>query len=468
MENQCSRVSIGNWIGKVKHLFATGLVLLSVSAHANNTQHDIDQAVSHILQQIELPNIPAREYQLSDYADAESLQKDILPALKLAIADASKQGGGKITVPAGKWFVGGPIHLQSRIELHLSEGSHLLFSGEPAHYLPVVEQRWEGTEVFAYSPLIYANHVEDIAITGTGIIDGNADSQFHAWYQQQDADIRALRKQGFDGEPLAKRVYGKGHYLRPDLLQILNAKRVLLEGYTALNSPFWVNHIVYTEHATLRDLKVDSHFPNNDGVDVDSCSLVLVENNHFSTGDDSIVIKSGRDLDGRNIAKPSHSIVVRNNTMGGEDGLGLGSEMSGGIYDVYFLNNTLVGGSAAFRFKANPDRGGKVENIYIQQATVGQYDHLFWFQLDYPSQWGGNFKTQYNNIFFNDINAAQVDTVFFMRAPDDWPLGKVQFQQVNVENAEHIFDVKNVSDLDLRKVNIGKYQITGQLQWLAE
>ena len=146
-----------------------------------------------------------------------------------------------------------------------------------------MEQRWEGTEVFAYSPLIYANHVEDIAITGTGIIDGNADSQFHAWYQQQDADIRALRKQGFDGEPLAKRVYGKGHYLRPDLLQILNAKRVLLEGYTALNSPFWVNHIVYTEHATLRDLKVDSHFPNNDGVDVDSCSLVLVENNHFST-----------------------------------------------------------------------------------------------------------------------------------------------------------------------------------------
>lgn len=463
---QKQKITKVNFYSSIKLFLCATLLMVSGTSNANQ-QHNIEEAVSHIVQQIELPNIPAQEFLLTQFADPDSLQKDILPALNLAIASAAEQGGGKVIVPAGKWFVGGPIHLQSRIELHLAEGSHLLFSGNPDDYLPVVEQRWEGTEVFAYSPLIYANNVEDIAITGTGIIDGNADSQFHAWYQQQDADIRALRKQGFHGEPLVKRVYGKGHYLRPDLLQILNAKRVLLEGYTALNSPFWVNHIVYTQHATLRNLKVDSHFPNNDGVDVDSSSLVLVEKNHFSTGDDSIVIKSGRDLDGRNIAKPSHSIVVRNNTMGGEDGLGLGSEMSGGIYDVYFLNNTMVGGSAAFRFKANPDRGGKVENIYIQQATVGQYDHLFWFQLDYPSQWGGNFKTQYNNIFFNDINAAQVDTVFFMRAPDDWPLGKVQFQQVNVEDAEHIFDVNNVTELHLDKVKIGERQITGQLQWLA-
>jgi polygalacturonase len=133
-----------------------------------------------------------------------------------------------------------------------------------------VETRWEGTRVLSYPPLIYARDVEDVAITGSGTIDGNARSGFHAWRPRADPDMQRLRRMGFTGVPLEERVFGAGTYLRPSLVQFVRARRVLLEDFTAVNSPFWVNHLVYCEHATVRGIRVESHFPNNDGVDVGS------------------------------------------------------------------------------------------------------------------------------------------------------------------------------------------------------
>jgi len=156
----------------------------------------------------------------------------------------------------------------------------------------------------------------------------------------QAADQLALRKMGAGGVPVEDRDFGAGHYLRPSLIQLFSAERVLLSGFTAENSPFWVNHLVYTNHATVRGIRVDSHYANNDGVDVDSSRYVLVEDSHFRTGDDSVVVKSGRDRDGRDIARPSEYVVVRNNDMGGEDGIALGSEMSGDVREVYFVDSS--------------------------------------------------------------------------------------------------------------------------------
>ena len=413
--------------------------------------------VETIVQRIELPHIPDREYRVAAVAATD----DARPALLAAIEKASAAGGGRVVLAKGTWRSDGPLHLKSRIELHLEEGATLLFSPDPAHYLPVVKTRWEGTEVMSYSPLVYARDVEDVAITGPGTIDGNAASGFHAWHQSASADFVRLRKLGFAGAPLTERVFGAGTHLRPSLIQLLGAKRVLLEGYTARNSPFWVNHLVYVDQATVRGIRVESHFPNNDGVDVDSSRYVLVERSTFRTGDDSVVVKSGRDLDGRRIARPSEYVVVRDNDMGGEDGIALGSEMSGGIRYVFFTDNVLRSGASAIRFKANLDRGGTVEHVGVRRFKVGSFTKLLWFQLDYPGELGGNFPSTYRDLVFEDMEVGAVETLFEAHAPPGAPLRDVVLRNVAVASARQPLVATNVTGLRFENVTVGGKSVDG-------
>lgn len=415
---------------------------------------EVDWAkVETIVAAIEAPRIPERSFRVSDFLPAGGSAAggdgvgDARPAIQAAIAKAAGAGGGRVVLPPGVWLSRGPIRLESRIELHLEAGAHLLFAPEPELYLPVVETRWEGTRLFGYSPLIYAKGVEDVAITGPGTIDGNLRSGFHAWHPLADPDMQKLRRMGFDGVPLEERVFGAGTHLRPPLLQILGGRRVLLEGFTAIHSPFWVNHLVYCDQVVVRGIRVESHFPNNDGVDVDSSRHVLIENSVFRTGDDAVVIKSGRDLDGRTVAKPSEFVVVRGNDMGGEDGIALGSEMSGGIRHVYFTDNILRSGSSAIRFKANLDRGGTVEHIGVRRFKVGSFNRLFWFQLSYPGELGGHFPATYRDLVFEDFEVEEVGTLFEAHAPAEAPLRDVLVRRVAVAAAERTTLLENVENL---------------------
>jgi polygalacturonase len=416
--------------------------------------------VDTIVARIEAPRIPSRDYRVADFGAAGDGEADARPAIMAAIAKASSEGGGRVVLSPGVWLSRGPIHLESRIELHLERGAHLLFSPDPAHYLPVVETRWEGTRVMSYSPLIYARDVEDVAITGAGTIDGNERSGFHAWHPKAEPDFQRLRRMGFTGVPLEERVFGEGTYLRPPLIQLVRARRVRLEGYTAINAAFWVNHIVYSAHVTVRGLNVVSHFPNNDGVDVDSCRYVLVERSTFRTGDDSVVVKSGRDLDGRTVAMPSEYVVVRDNDMGGEDGIALGSEMSGGIRYVFFTDNILRSGSSAIRFKANLDRGGTVEHVGVRRFKVGSFNRLFWFQLNYPGELGGNFPSTYRDIVFEDFEVESVETLFEAHAPADAPLLDVKLRNVHVGSAKQTVILENVRNLRFDKVTVAGQRVS--------
>lgn len=427
--------------------------LAAAPALAQDAPDRVDWSlVDAIVARIEAPRIPARDFRVAGPADGRT---DARPAITAAIEKAAREGGGRVILSRGTWLSNGPVHLRSRIELHLEEGARLLFSAEPAHYLPVVKTRWEGTEVMTYSPLVYARDVEDVAVTGPGTIDGNPESGFHAWHPRAEPDFKRLRRMGFDGVPLEKRVFGEGTHLRPPLVQIFGGKRVRLEGYTARHSPFWVNHLVYVEHATVRGLRVDSRFPNNDGVDVDSGRDVLVERCVFTTGDDSVVIKSGRDLDGRTIGRPSEFVVVRDNDMGGEDGIALGSEMSGGIRHVYFTDNVLRSGASAIRFKANLDRGGTVEHVGVRNFKVGSFQTLFWFQLDYPGELGGHFPARYRDIVFENFEVADVGTLLEVHAPKEAPLTDVVLRNVRVASAAKANVVENVQRLTFDRVTVG-------------
>ncbi len=432
---------------------------LAVPAAAQSTDADWRMA-DEIVAAIQPPRIPARDFRVEARPDGRTNAR---PAILAAIQRASRAGGGRVVLGPGVWFSKGPIHLKSRIDLHLEEGATLLFSPDPADYLPVVKTRWEGTEVMSYSPLIYAADVEDVAITGPGLIDGNAQSGFHAWHKSAEPDFQRLRRMGFEGTPLRRRVFGPGTHLRPSIIQLLGAKRVRLEGYTVRNSPFWVNHLVYVDHAVVRGIRVDSMFPNNDGVDVDSSTYVLIENSTFRTGDDSVVVKSGRDLDGRTIGRPSTHVVVRNNDMGGEDGIALGSEMSGGIRHVFFTDNVLRKGASAIRFKANLDRGGTVEHVRVRNFTVEDFGTLFWFQLNYPGELGGNFPSTYRDIVFENFKVQNVGVVFEGHAPAAAPLSGVQIRDVAIASAKTNFVLENVRDLSLDNLTIGGQRFDGRL-----
>jgi polygalacturonase len=432
------------------------LALTGIAPCAASNATDDWAMADDIVARIEQPRIPDVRFPITAYG-ARADGSDARPAIQAAIAAAAKAGGGRVVIPAGTWLSQGPIHLRSKIDLHLEAGATLRFSPAPEHYLPTVPTRWEGTEMQGYSPLIYAAEVEDVAITGSGTIDGNADSGFLKWLDSAGAraDTDKLRRMGVDGTPAARRVFGAGSHLRPPLIQFFRAKRVLLADYTATESPFWVNHLVYTEHATVRGVKVVSHHGNNDGVDVDSSRFVLIEDCHFRTGNDAVVVKSGRDRDGRDVGKPSEYIVVRRNDMGGEDGIALGSEMSGDIRHVFFSDNLLRTGGAAVRFKANLDRGGTVEHIRVRNFKVESFQTLIQFQLDYPGLLGGGHPSTYRDIVLENFDVDSAGIVFLGHAPAEAPLRGVTLRNFKIGRADRIADMVNVEGLQLENVTVG-------------
>ncbi|HWZ91122.1 MAG TPA: glycoside hydrolase family 28 protein, partial [Polyangiaceae bacterium] len=312
------------------------------------------------------PKFPAAVFDVRDFGAVADGKTKNTAAIRRAIAEAVTAGGGSVLIPKGR-FVTGPIVLKSNINLYLAEGAEIVFSRDFADYLPPVFTRWEGTEVYSYSPLIYAKDCENVAITGTGKIDGQGDAWF-SWKQSKVA-AEQLYDLAAAGVPPEQRVFTAEGTLRPSLIQTVNCKNVLIEGVTITSGPFWTIHPVYSENVIIRRVHVQTEGPNTDGCDPDSSKNVLIEDSFFSTGDDCVVIKSGLNEDGWRVNKPSENIVVRR--VHGEKGHGgvvIGSEISGGVKNVWVTDSEFKGTDRGLRIKAMRGRGGTVENVY--------YDHV--------------------------------------------------------------------------------------------
>ena len=330
------------------------------------------------------------KYGASTKATAAKNQKAILKAIDLC----SKKGGGKVVVPAGT-FMTGAITLKSNVNLVLEKGAVLKFAFQPELY-PLVYTRYEGLDLYNYSPCIYSNGAKNIAITGEGTIDGNGNNDtFWQWtgvpyfgYDEKKTTencrfpmngetmgTRAqLQQMCEDNTPLEKRVFGMGKGLRMQLVNLVNSENILIENVTMLNSPFWVMHPLFSKNITVRGVKVENEGPNGDGCDPESCEDVLIENCVFDTGDDCIAIKSGRNGDGRRDGRPSKNIIVRGCTMkDGHGGVVIGSEISGGCNNVFVENCRMDSPNLdrILRIKTNSCRGGVTENVYMRNVTVG-------------------------------------------------------------------------------------------------
>lgn len=403
---------------------------------------------------LQAPQFEDRDYVVTDFGATGDGATDSRLAIQEAINRANADGGGRVVLPEGDWFSEGPIHMKSNVNLHVSEGAVLRFSEEPEHYLPQVLTRWEGTEAYNYSPLIYAYQATNVALTGKGLIDGNSENGFGTWRDHQGEAQTRLREMGADGTPVYDRVFGEGDYLRPSMIQFFGCNRVLVEDVTINDSPMWVIHIIYSEHITVRGVTVESFRLNNDGVAIDSSVMALIEYNRFTTGDDSIVIKSGRDQDGWRVGRPSEDIVVRNNYMEGHNALAIGSEMSGGVRNIYMEDNTLGEVFSAIYFKSNLDRGGFIKNVRVRNIDVDEARVLLRFQTNYHSHRGGNFPSDYQDFVIQDVTAGKVETAIEAIGVEGSPIRDVQVINMTVEEAVQGVDTAYVENFHLKNVTI--------------
>ena len=435
---------------------ALGLPRVDAGAQTPAPAPDDDaRELAAILARIRPPAFPARDYAVTAYGGVADGATDCRPAIARAIAAANAAGGGRVVVSKGAWQCDGPIHLKSRVELHLAEGATVRFSADPAHYLPLVLTRWEGTECLNYSPLVYAYQATGVAITGRGVLFGNGQAHFAGWRARQDADVNRLRQMGIDGVPVHQRVFGPGHFLRPGMIQLWGCRDVLLQDFSVVDAPFWGIHPVYCQNVTVRGVTVRSHNPNNDGVDPESSVDVLVEKCTFDTGDDCIAIKSGRDQDGWRVGQASENIVLRDCDMTSmKAALCLGSEMSGGIRNV-FLHDVRVGSTfTGIYFKTNLDRGGSITHVRIRDVTMREAELFVNFTTAYQGYRGGKFPPDVRDVRIERVTCERAKTGIRAVGVPEAPLRDLVLRDVTVRETPAPHEIRHVTGLRLENVRL--------------
>jgi polygalacturonase len=413
-----------------------------------------------ILARIQPPVFPDRDFPITRFGAVADGRTDATAAFRAAIEACHRAGGGRVVVPPGV-FLTGPIHLRSRVDLHVSEGATIRFRRDPAAYLPVVLTRWEGVELMGYSPLVYAYEQHDVAITGGGTLDGQADAG-HWWPwkrkghpESQRPDRDRLFAQAEAGVPVAERVYGAGHYLRPQFVQPYRCTNVLIEGVTITNSPMWLVHPVLSRNVIVRGVTVVSSGPNNDGCDPESSADVLIEDSLFDTGDDCIAIKSGRNADGRRLAAPSERIVVRGCRMRkGHGGVTIGSEVSGSVRDVFVERSEMSSPDLerGIRIKTNAMRGGTIENVFVRDVLIGEVGSAVDIDMLYEEGAAFAFTPVVRNVRLDRLTVRKARHAFFIRGLEASPVHGLSVRDSVFRGLAEASRLEHVEELVLRNV----------------
>ena len=358
----------------LRNLFTLLCLALTLGAQAQDNPYRVyTRQLPFSMPEVAAPVFPKKTVSLTQYGAKGDGKTLCTEAFSRAIDELSRQGGGRLSVPQGVWFTG-PIVLKSHVDLHLEKGAVILFSGDMDLY-PVIETNYEGElRKHCQSPVSAVGQT-DIAITGQGIIDGNG----ICW--------RPLKKEKVT-EGQWKKYTSKGGVfprstmwypseervkMRPVLLYLESCRNVLLQGVTFQNSPNWCLHPLLCENLIVDQVMVrnPAYAQNGDAIDVESCRNVLVINSSFDAGDDGICLKSGRDEQGRRRGRPTENVVVDGCTVfNGHGGFVVGSEMSGGVRNIWVNDCQFLGTDAGLRFKSCRGRGGVVENIYIRNISM--------------------------------------------------------------------------------------------------
>lgn len=486
-----------NYFSSIKKGILAVIVLSGSSVFAQAPQPPVVQTVSFRSDTINIVNHGAK-------GDGHFLNTT---AINKAIEQSSLQGGGVVLVPSGLWLTG-PIILKSNVNLHLKRDAILFFTDDFDQY-KLIEANWEGQPAWRNQSPISGTDLTNIAITGSGVIDGNGDawrmvkkskltdSQWknlinsggvvdkssQIWYpsekslagsKDKKAGVMTAGTSSSDYEHIKD-------FLRPNLLVLTNCKKVLLEGVTIQNSPAWNLHPLLCEDLTLRRLLVRNPWygQNGDGVDIESCKNVLIEDCTFDVGDDGICIKSGRDKSGRERGKPTENVLIRNNVVyHAHGGFVIGSEMSGGAKNIWVQDCSFIGTDIGLRFKTKRGRGGTVENIFIENINMIDIPgEAILFDMYYeavdPVPMAGEKREkvkaekipvteetpQFKNFHIKNVFVNGAEKGIFFRGLPEMNIQDITIENVTIQAKKGI-DIIEASNINLKDITIFSKETT--------
>ncbi|WP_281226238.1 glycoside hydrolase family 28 protein [Flavobacterium aquiphilum] len=437
------------------------IFLFSLSCFAQNNTFPSD-SVNAIVKRIQLPVIPSFKIEVTKLGAKGDSISNAKPAFDKAMNLCKKNNGGTIIVPKGVYTLNGPINFVSNVKLHLEDGAKIRFGSNSKDY-PLVLTSWEGTMLYNYSPMIYGNNVENVAITGNGIIDGEGKNTWIEWKAHEKKDQMLSREMNHKNTPVKERVFGEGHYLRPQLIQFINSKKILFENVQIEDSPFWCIHLLKSKSITLRGLKYNAHNYNNDGIDPEYSSDILIENIKFDNADDNVAIKSGRDDEGRsNSTTPSENIVIRNCEFKGLHAIVIGSEMSAGVRNVYVENSKFRGYLKRGIFiKTNSDRGGSIKNLYFNNLAFGKVEDCIYITANYHGEGSGLYPSQISNVSFSNISCNEVtNTGIVIEGYPNKKVENIKLDNINILSAKNGMTVTNSEKVSINEITIGEKATT--------
>lgn len=498
-------------------LFLCFLILVSCSPKKTiDINHKVYDSVEKIVKRINLITIPDRQIILSDYANHKPDEEgsfDFRPAFQKAIDELSSQGGGHIVFTHSKGFKAwvkqteiyrfdGPIELKSNIQIDLQPAIRLFFKFNPLAYSNNKKgtlSRYEGTSIYGYTPLFYAFNAQNIVFKFTGgngaVPEINGDGEKWIKWQvlgeskKNKSTTELVRDVNNLDWPVSKRRFANpdSFFLRPSMFEFLVCKNILFDGFKMTNAPFWLIHPVFSENMTFRNLFFDVGLVNNDGFDIESSKDVLIENIIFNNHDDNIVIKAGRDKEGRDgaiiagteyetIQSPyikngritgiSENIVGRNCICKGHNALCVGSEMSGGVRNIYFVDNIAPQNiKNGVYIKSSRRRGGTVENIFVVNLKLNIVnDNVISLNPNYDGDTSSPYVSEFKNIYIDNVSAANASNGIRVYGWKDLLIKNVQLTNIVIKlipNAKNKFEFFNVSDLYLKNVIIDNKKIEG-------
>ena len=411
---------------------------------------------------------PDKDFVITDYGAKPGGETDNTKAITAAIEACYKAGGGRVVVPDGIWLTG-PVHFKSNVNLYLEENAVLSFSDNPKDYLPAVMTSWEGLECYNYSPLLYAFECENVAISGKGTLQPKMGT-WKVWFKRPQPHLEALKElytKASTGVPVEERQMAVGeNNLRPHLIHFNRCKNIQLEGFRIRESPFWTIHIYMCDGGVVRNLDVRAHGHNNDGIDFEMSRNFLVEDCSFDQGDDAVVIKAGRNQDAWRLNTPCENIVIRNcRILKGHTLLGIGSEISGGIRNIYMHDCTAPNSVMRLFFvKTNHRRGGFIENIYMKNVASGTAQRVLEIDTEVLYQWKDLVPTyekritRIDGIYMDKVTCESADAVYELKGNAELPVKNVRIKDVKVGSVKKF--VKKVSNVE----NVVEKNVTYQME----
>lgn len=455
-ESRC----LTNWLGK-----STISNVPAQEGHLN-----METLRDTILSTISLPQLPERIIIAEEVGIRANTGENQQSAIQQAIDQLSLQGGGILLIPKGIYDTGA-IEMKSHVHLRLDSPETILrFIPDPALY-PVRYAHWEATPCMNYSALLYACDAHDIVVSGPGHLYGGADREHwwnwhhqveNAWssddrdYQLEDRSL--LRQMNAEGVPIEARVFGNGHYLRPNFIQFVRCERIMLSDFSLHDSPMWQINPVFCKSIVVDNVTLSSHGPNNDGCDPESCNGVVIRNCRFDTGDDCISLKSGRDLDGRRANTPCQNVLIEHNHfLDGHGGVALGSEMSGGISNVLADHNHFESPNLtyALRFKTNARRGGYIENVTLSNSEIAKVGGAALHgTMLYEDGRNGDYLPLFRNITVENITAHGGDYGIFLEAFPEVPITGLILRNIHIDGVRQTLHSLNWENPIIENVTI--------------